>query len=303
MKYRTLDPGHRMELLVAELMSCLPSINPVESNEEARAHLSEQGIAFGDDDDLMVFVVHSPGGDKPIFAINKSDHEFWQIEVRKVLAAATERAIRSDEIVIQQSDIQSYLTLPVRMGSATHPWTMAFIAAVNEVATRVAIRLKCAVDFPRPIDLSADVVPIIQTPAHSAVPNAHAMEAHSIATVIGGLYEPIDTRSGEIAEQVADRIQLNRVIGGVHFEIDGLIGKSLGQLIGTSCLSSLLKKTHSFNLDFLMAGQRISNDENSDDGNQSVQMAMDASHGNNTPVLDWLSQEIQLEIHGQSDEG
>ena len=88
----------------------------------------------------------------------------------------------------------------------------------------------------RPVDLAAQVQPMIQTPDHSSFPSGHAAEAFAIATVLHHLAAGRRPDQGAAAEalpfKLAHRIATNRTVAGVHFPVDSLAGALLGCRIG-----------------------------------------------------------------------
>ena len=93
-------------------------------------------------------------------------------------------------------------------------------------------------DFPRPIQTSSDVQPIIQTPGHGSWPSGHATEAFAVAQVFSALQAGgrVDALSAVAARshpmRLAARIATNRTIAGVHYPSDSMAGAILGLGIG-----------------------------------------------------------------------
>ena len=108
---------------------------------------------------------------------------------------------------------------------------LAFLFAVN-----IEIRFKHAFACPRPIDLSAQVQPIILTPGHGSFPSGHATQAYAVCYVLErllGLTETAGRKSEqEQLQRQAARIAINRTIAGVHFPVDSIAGRLLGQTLG-----------------------------------------------------------------------
>jgi hypothetical protein len=186
---------------------------------------------------------------------------------------------------------------------------MAFLAAVHRVAVRIGTRMKAQVDLRRPHDLSADVTPIIQTPAHSSLPSGHAIEAHALAVVIGGLHaHRPGPRSGEIATVIADRIALNRVIAGVHYPIDGIVGEVIGRVVGSAALADLTGTERSGEYR-IPVGAAFDTDDAGQGAPQDIFAALggtfpsDGVHrftmapvADGLPILEWLRDEMRVEL-------
>ena len=141
-----------------------------------------------------------------------------------VIAARWSRGERLGEIVAQQTDLMSFLSMVHPMSSATHPMTMALLDAVHAAIERIAALAKHRMSVVRPGRLSTAVNPVIQTPAHSACPSGHASEAFGLAFVMERLL--IGQPSLEL-RMIAARIEENRVIAGVHYPADGVQGRRL----------------------------------------------------------------------------
>jgi membrane-associated phospholipid phosphatase len=113
-------------------------------------------------------------------------------------------------------------------------------------------RMKHLCSVARPVDLSPQIQPVIETPGHSAYPSGHATEAFAVATLLsalrlsaGGtadatLVDGVLTRLSPAAEsasvtdpvillyRLAARIADNRTVAGVHYPVDSAHGALLG---------------------------------------------------------------------------
>jgi membrane-associated phospholipid phosphatase len=219
--FRSLHPKHRTERIITALVDGITITKPVKDTD-GKMNFTVSGAACTVD----------------------TSPDYWTEQLKDVLAARNLRGARNDELVLQQSDIISYLALPVRLGPVTHPWTMAYLAAVHEAVVRLGAVIKGYFDFPRPEDLSAYIMPSIQTPAHSAFPSGHAMESWALATVLAKLY-PHDGVSTAL-DRLADRVTNNRVIAGVHFPVDGEVGQIIGRALGDAFYLRLQQRPSDF---------------------------------------------------------
>ncbi len=78
-----------------------------------------------------------------------------------------------------------------------------------------------------------EVQPMITTPEHGAFPAGHAAQAYAVACVLERLLQlaPADPRAVQL-QRIAARISINRVIAGVHYPVDLMAGRVLGQALG-----------------------------------------------------------------------
>jgi hypothetical protein len=113
------------------------------------------------------------------------------------------------------------------------------LAAVNAAVARIEFQAKFLLSVPRPHLYAADIAPVIQTPAHSAIPSGHATEARALAVVLAQLFPG----AAATLALVADRIAENRVVAGVHFPADGPAGAALGEALGLLFAHRLLGTT------------------------------------------------------------
>ncbi|EBA15361.1 phosphoesterase, PA-phosphatase related protein [Roseobacter sp. SK209-2-6] len=165
--------------------------------------------------------------------------QFWNGQLAKVHNRKWHRDERLSEIVLQQTDILSFMTLPTNLGPTTHPYTLLYLQAVLKAVFKVTSEVKRHFQLVRPADLAPEINPVIQTPAHSAYPSGHATESFSLAVVLETLL--FDGASTEL-KSIAARITDNRAIAGVHYPADGLAGATLGLALASTLLSRTFDK-------------------------------------------------------------
>ena len=95
---------------------------------------------------------------------------------------------------------------------------------------------------------------MVTTPGHGALPSGHATQAYAAAYVLEKLLAMDSTTHAEEILQLqrqAARISTNRVVAGVHFPIDNIAGRSLGQALGEYFVERAAApgKSHSYAFD------------------------------------------------------
>jgi hypothetical protein len=93
------------------------------------------------------------------------------------------------------------------------------------------MRFKHAFACPRPVELSAQIQPMIPTPGHASWPSGHATEAYMVATMLRELLPP-DEVGHEQLQRLAARIAVNRTVAGLHYPVDSAVGRLLGTALG-----------------------------------------------------------------------
>ncbi|MEM7723923.1 MAG: phosphatase PAP2 family protein [Pseudomonadota bacterium] len=134
------------------------------------------------------------------------------------------RQERMNEILEQQTDLISFLSLVHPISAVTHPMLMVLLDAVHAATVQIEVAAKHGLSVIRPGALSAAVNPVIQTPSHSACPSGHATEAFALAFTLEAL---IFGQANQDLRLIAARIEENRIVAGVHFEHDGYMGRRL----------------------------------------------------------------------------
>jgi membrane-associated phospholipid phosphatase len=160
-------------------------------------------------------------------------------QLSRVLDYADLRRDRAPEIVSQATHFVQFFAGVCDLRSDHSRYTLELIEVFRTAVVAVQMRTKHALATRRPVDFSAQVLPIIPTPGHSSFPAGHAVEAFMMATVLGELVadQDNDVYQGqhfwrEMLLRLAARISVNRVIAGVHFPVDLAAGMVMGILLG-----------------------------------------------------------------------
>ena len=203
--WRTLNRRHRHELLVSELTRGLSVAGDrnsvtVELDGEALVTINMQGL----------------------------DADFWAAQLDGVRNMKGLRRERMAEILTQVTDLISFMGLAVPLVGGRNDAVTEALAAVNAAVARIEFAVKFRLSVPRPHLYASNIAPVIQTPAHSAMPSGHAAESRALAVVLAQLFPGAALSLAHIAARISE----NRVVAGVHFPADGPAGAALGDVLG-----------------------------------------------------------------------
>jgi len=164
-------------------------------------------------------------------------------QLNHVLDYADLRRDRAPEIVAQASHFENFFASVCHLDPQTSRFTFELIEALRSAVVAIQMRTKHAFATRRPVDFSAQVMPVIPTPGHSSFPAGHAVEAFMLAYVLAELIEPQATKVyppkdrydrywRDVLMRLAARISVNRVVAGLHFPVDLAGGMVLGLQLG-----------------------------------------------------------------------
>jgi len=145
------------------------------------------------------------------------------------------RADRASEILDQVGYPTGFFATVMGLHPERHGYVMELVAACQKFASHVTIRVKHALACKRPDTMSAEIQPIIRTPAHGALPSGHSTEAFCAARVLLELAQGtghLPDRLEAMLMAQAARIAINRTVAGVHFPADSVAGAMLGLALG-----------------------------------------------------------------------
>jgi membrane-associated phospholipid phosphatase len=218
-----VSPQRRIDLLQAELGSLFAV------NTSARKRRGKAALLFNGHE---IFKTRAPKAkvfrEQLIWLRNYADLRFDRIP----------------ETNTQIFDKLSFFGLTSRLDAGARLHTLELLAVVQSLTYHIEMLIKHACWSARPVDYSASVQPIIQTPDHSSYPSGHAAESFAIATVLSYLMDPSRTTQEAVEGQhmpfrIAHRVAVNRTVAGVHFPVDSAAGAVLGCQIGGAILSLL----------------------------------------------------------------
>jgi membrane-associated phospholipid phosphatase len=154
-----------------------------------------------------------------------------------VAAYADLRADRAAEVVAQMGLPVAFWSSVVGLTAHRHPKTRQLMELVYLLCVQTEMRFKHIFACLRPVALSPQIQPMIETPGHGSWPSGHATEAFAIALLLEKLLNaasppdaalPNGTACREDLQRLAARISTNRVVAGLHFPVDSACGRLLG---------------------------------------------------------------------------
>ncbi len=186
-----------------------------------------------------------------LFSTNEPSLDQLKIQLELVAAYADLRGERAGEIVSQ-------LGLPIPFWSSLlgilehrQKKTLQLMNLAFLLANHVEMRFKNAFAVVRPVELSAQIQPMIPTPGHGSYPSGHATEAFTVAHVLHSLMSAARAGSKhkkgleelEVQlQRLAYRIAVNRTVAGVHYPVDSALGRVLGTSLGEFLVSRASRK-------------------------------------------------------------
>lgn len=149
-------------------------------------------------------------------------------QVDKVLRAAVEREDRLPEILSQMSDTWPFFESIAGVSLQAAPRTGELLNVAFDWALHLTMVVKHEIAARRPVQSSALVMPVIATPGHGSLPSGHATIAALTSELLVALLGVAGAARDDQFDRLARRIAFNRVVAGVHFPIDSLIGYRWG---------------------------------------------------------------------------
>ncbi len=154
----------------------------------------------------------------------------FEAQAKRVEEFAVLRAERSPEIVSQMGPQMAYWSAIMNLSPDRTPKTLEFCDIAMTFASFVIQRVKQILACPRPVKYSRTLQPMILTPGFSALPSGHATEAFMMARLLERL-RGLTAPDADVLQRQAERIATNRVVAGLHFPLDSIAGRMLGQTL------------------------------------------------------------------------
>jgi len=168
----------------------------------------------------------------PIVTLVRPPIRVFRGQVDHVMQHAILRQDRSAEILTQVVPPIAYFASVMGLSFERTRFTMELLEHAQRFAMLVLMRFKHALACPRPVEYSPLVQPMLDTPPFSALPAGHATESYMFAGVMRRLAKLAKT--SETSKQLAalaERISTNRVVAGLHFPLDNVAGRMLGETL------------------------------------------------------------------------
>jgi hypothetical protein len=180
-------------------------------------------------------------GRKPADKMSKSE---LTLAMQQLIEAAPEREERFAEI-IDQADAEgaiNYWLGMLMIDPARHPYTYLMVRVARRVGEMVVMCLKEKHKAPRPSQLCPMIVPMIDPPATPSFPAGHALQSflisHCLFDALKNIPQsakPTGSSPGTGLFALAYRVADNRLIAGLHFQVDN----DAGAAVAEKCLALL----------------------------------------------------------------
>jgi PAP2 superfamily len=172
----------------------------------------------------------------------------FKSELQHVLAAASKREERLDEMLMQSESVGSFFAAFIPRPAIEIPATGQLLSAINDATSLLLMQLKAMFGTFRPSEVSSLVQPLIPVPGHGSFPAGHATQAYTASTLLSffvALLNNLELTNSfvQMSEITAARISENRVVAGLHFTVDNIAGEALGRFIAKSLLTLLANDT------------------------------------------------------------
>ena len=174
---------------------------------------------------------------KPLVTLRAPTKGQFKKQLDLVAAYADLRADRAAEVVAQVGLPVAFWSSVIGLSAHRHKKTLQLMELVFLLCVETEMRFKHIFASLRPVAMSPQIQPMIETPGHGSWPSGHATESFAMAVFIEKLLDaasPPDatpsngTASREQLQRLAARIATNRVVAGVHFPVDSAAGRLLG---------------------------------------------------------------------------
>jgi acid phosphatase (class A) len=165
------------------------------------------------------------------------------IEINYILDSAPDRQDRFSEIIGQNSGEGAigYFLGMLMIDPARMPATNLLIRVARRLGEHVVMCLKGHFLCPRPSQLCPAIVPMIDPPATPSFPSGHSLQAWLIARCLEATNPPM--RPLHLVRDLANRIGENRIIAGIHYLQDHVIGQAVAEWVYTKLLNPLAAGT------------------------------------------------------------
>jgi membrane-associated phospholipid phosphatase len=195
-----------------------------------------------------------------IAEIGRPKQSTFRKQIRLVLNWAELRNERATEIIAQIDPQYAFWSSVVYLHPDRTRRTFELINMMLQLCVFVEMRIKHALACFRPVEYNAQVQPMITTPGHGTFPMGHATQAYAVAHVLKALLKlnpaakPQHRGVVDELDRLTARITTNRVIAGVHFPVDSMAGRMLGEALGEFFVGRCTGGKHFQRRRFIAAG-------------------------------------------------
>jgi hypothetical protein len=156
-------------------------------------------------------------------------------ELDELVTLIPYRAGVLNEALAQRDNILNYFRGLLTFTRGSHPATFYLCAAALRVGAFQSNYFKAKFNRSRPAQLSAAIIPPIETPAHASYPSGHSTQSRLLALLLETIVPALTLdRNGALvpeaerpARLMAQRIARNREVFGLHYPSDSRIGQRL----------------------------------------------------------------------------
>ena len=125
-----------------------------------------------------------------------------------------------------------FWTAVLNLQPTRYPATLELLGVGLRLASAVSQRFKQALNCPRPVAWSPLVQPLIPTPAHAATPSGHSARSIFSCAPCSDCPARLTQPAGGTATSFGHRVADNREVAGLHFRVDTLAGRVIGEALG-----------------------------------------------------------------------
>jgi hypothetical protein len=172
------------------------------------------------------------GTTQQIMRIARPRIELFKGQLAHVIGLTQQRGLRLTEILAELTPPYALWMAVANIDPLRTPRTMELIGCALRLASSVVQRFKHQFVCPRAIEYSPFVQPLIATPGHASFPSGHATEAFMVARLIAVLLgKRCPPAMDRQLQAQAARVGQNREVAGVHFPVDTMAGRLLGDTL------------------------------------------------------------------------